>query len=85
MGLYEASGCKLNRELCTAVEEKYPDASLIFENNPYELLYLIDDNQDYKTAVSFFKIMHKPTDENIALYYNTDNFSAVIEQENEIR
>ena len=47
MGLYEASGCKLNRELCTTVEEKYPDASLIFENNPYELLYLIDDNQDY--------------------------------------
>ena len=46
---------------------------------------LIDDKQDYKTAVSFFKIMHKPTDENIALYYNTDNFSAVIEQENEIR
>lgn len=46
---------------------------------------VIDVEQKYKKAVSFYKLIHRQSDENEALYYVAENFSMVIEQENEIR
>lgn len=46
---------------------------------------VIDAEETYKSSVSFYKVIHRKNDVNEALYYNSENFSTVIEQENEIR
>lgn len=46
---------------------------------------VINNEKKYQDSVSFYKLIHRQTDENEVLYYNSKNFSTVIEQENEIR
>ena len=46
---------------------------------------VLDVEMDYRNEVSFYKVIHRPSDENEVLYYNSESFSTVIEQENEIR
>lgn len=43
------------------------------------------NDSDYKNNISAYKIVRKNNDETYSLYYNADNFSSVLNEENEIR